>query len=204
LGDEGRDPEVLAFATELAARYREQPTAVDPSLAGIALRLAAMGGDRALFDDYRRRFEQAKVPADRDRYLEALGAFRNPAIREEALRYALAGPVRPNELFDVAGQLTESDEGSDRLLRWVTENYSTIASRLPPDYVAFLAFAGGGCSAERLAGAQRLFTVPEHRVDGTGKQLDRVAQQVEDCLALRRREGTAARRYLEGFDVAGR
>jgi alanyl aminopeptidase len=204
LGDEGRDPEVLAFATELAARYREQPTAVDPSLAGVALRLAAMGGDRALFDDYRRRFEQAKVPADRDRYLEALGAFRNPAIREEALRYALAGPVRPNELFDVAGQLTESDEGSDRLLRWVTENYSTIASRLPPDFVAFLAFAGGGCSAERLAGAQRFFAVPEHRVDGTGKQLDRVAQQVEDCLALRRREGTAARRYLEGFDVAGR
>lgn len=202
LGDEGADPEVRRYAASLARTYQTNPSAVDPSLVGVVLRLAAADGDRALFDAFRQRFEQSRVPADRGRYLEALGSFKRPELREEALRYALSGPLRPNELFTIPGNLAEDEAGRDRLYRWATDHYGAIAARIPPDFIVYLPFVASGCSLERLESARAFFSAPEHRVEGTEKQLARIADQVHDCAGLRRREGPVVAAYLARFGAA--
>jgi alanyl aminopeptidase len=62
----GRDEATLVRAETMAKAYLEDPSAVDPSLAEVALSLAAIRGDRALFDGYRRRFETTQVPIERN------------------------------------------------------------------------------------------------------------------------------------------
>ncbi len=197
LGREGRDASVLEAARTLARSYMDGTGAVDPALAGVALQLAALGAGQELFDEYKGRLENAATPADRARYLSALGGFDRVELRQAALAYSLAGPLRPNEIFTPGGTMAADAAGRELGYRWLTDSYEKITSRIPPMFAGFMPFFAGGCSAERLAHAETFFAEPEHQVPGTDKQLAKVAEQVRDCVALREREGEAVARYLK-------
>ncbi len=198
LGRDGRDEAVLRQAGALAEKFMADPESVDPSLAGVALQLNALHGDHALYQRCRAAFESAKVPAIRRSYLGALGGFDDPAIEEEALRYALEGPLRTNELFAIPfGIANRTDRGADRAFRWVLENYDKIATKLPLAFLPFLTNMASGCSAERLAKAREFFAAPSHDVPGTAKELGQVTDQVNDCVGLRAREGAKVAAYLK-------
>jgi alanyl aminopeptidase len=200
LGDEGEDPGVRRFAREQAAALLQDPRAVPPSIAPACLALFAMDSDAARFEDLTRRFEAAKTPTERGLYLQALGMFRDPALVDRALDYAFSGPLRTNELFAIPQGVGETAEGRERLWRWMTENYSRLGERLPPEFMGFMPFFAGGCSAERLGAARTFFADPAHQGPGTDRTLGRVAARVEGCLSLRSREGEDVRRFLEQPD----
>ena len=82
----------------------------------------------------------------------------------------------------------------------MTENYATLAERLPPEFMGFMPFFAGGCSAERLESARAFFGEPEHQATGTQRMVGRVSAQVDECLALRAREGDSVRGFLEGAE----
>jgi alanyl aminopeptidase len=199
LGDEGHDAQVREHAARVARAWLADPSAVDPSMAGTALQVAALDGDRSLFEEYRKRFEAATIPAERSRYLSALGAFRDPALVEEALAYTLKGPLRPQEVFAIplraAGQSPAQEE---RVYRWMTENYVFLASRMPPPVAAtYLPYFAAGCSAERLAAARIFFADPARNLPGTEVELAKVGEAVKSCVELREREGRAVSNYLQ-------
>jgi alanyl aminopeptidase len=101
LGDAGRDEGVLTAMEALARAYVADPASVEPSLADTAIELSAIRGDAKLFDLYRQRFEAAKIPAERRRFLSALGNFRDPALTDRALDYVFTGPLRPQEVLAI-------------------------------------------------------------------------------------------------------
>ena len=199
MGREGRDPEALREADELAQRYQTDPSSVEPAMAAVALQLHAFRGDRARYDQYRQALESAKVPAIRSNYLNALGWFEDPALQDEALRYSLSGALRPNELSAVARALASyTERGRDRAFRWVQENYDLIRTRMPESSMARWPAYCAGCSEERLAAGKQFFSDPAHRVTGTDKAMERTAESVMDCVSLRAREGSAVAAYLRG------
>jgi len=198
LGNVGEDDEVLAYAERLARAYLDDPSSVDPSLAGTALSLAAKRGDAELYETYVARFEEPRTPVERARFLGSLGDFEDPELQRRALAYTLEGPLRPTELFAIPGSVASTDAAADRVFDWFVTNYDAIASSLPPDFRPFLVGVAGGCSAERLERGREFFTQPEHEVEGTLIQLAKVTAQVEDCVGLREREGEAVAHYLRG------
>lgn len=198
LADKGRDTTLLAHAEHLAASYRRDPASIDPALATNALRLSAIRGDNALFDAYSKAFETTQVPADRQRYLVSLGEFRAPAMVDRAMAFALDGPLRPQEVLTIPNVVSQGDLANDnRSYEWMTANYAAIAKRLPPDFVAFLPQFADGCSAERLEAATVFFADPAHQVEGTHKELAKVADSVTNCVNLRKREGQAVAQFLK-------
>jgi alanyl aminopeptidase len=197
LGDAGRDPQVRRFAVEQAAAYLEDPGSVPSSIASVCLSLAAMEGGEPQFEAMRQRFESASTPSERSRYLLSLGAFRDPEVVDRALDYAFSGPLRPNELFTIPRGVRETPAGAERAWRWLTEHYAQIGARLPGEYMAYMPYFAAGCSAERLEAARAFFDATEHQAQGTARTLSRVADGVEECLALRAREGASVREYLE-------
>ena len=196
LADEGKDARVLAFADSLAKQHIASPGSVDPSMIGAALDLSALHGDEAMFNDYKRRFEQAEIPAERARYLSALGHFREPKIAEEAVRYSLTGPLRPQELFVIPTSLATALEHEDVPYKWMSENFGTIASKVPPMFMVYMPLMAGGCSLPRLEAAKKFFADPAHVVPGSEKELAKVSDSVTDCAGLREREGTVIAAYL--------
>jgi alanyl aminopeptidase len=196
LGDEGHDEEVLARAEALASSFLRDRRSVDPSLIAQSLRLAAIRGDSTLFREYQRRFEGATVPADRERFLEALGTFRDPALRRRALDYALTGPLRPQEYFQIPQAVGALPRQRDESWAWWERHYDEVVARMPPEYAMFVPFAAAGCSAERLKSANAFFADPKRQKPGTMNMLAKVSEGTRDCLELRQREGAAVDRFL--------
>jgi hypothetical protein len=197
LGRDGRDPAVLAYAAKVTAAYLADPAQGDPSVVGVALKLRALSGDRALFDEFRRRIEAATVPADRERFLAALGYFRSPELMEEALRFAAAGPLRPQEMFEIPQGVGTAVAAEERPYRFMKENYEVIRAKLPPMFLIFMTHFANGCSEERAKDASAFFSEPPHAVPGTDKEMAKVAEGVRDCASLRSREGGAVAAYLQ-------
>jgi aminopeptidase N len=204
LGDTGNDAELRAFADSVAHAYMETGHAADPSLVGSSLALTAIDGDQALFDRYRSEFESAQVPADRARYLNALGSFRAPALIEQALAYVLEGPLRPNELADIPIALRSYPPNRRFTFAWLLDNHDQFSERMPPPRRLFLPRAAEGCSLERLERAREFFGQPEHQVPGTLRELARVEEAVMSCAELRRREGESVGAYLRSAVAADR
>jgi alanyl aminopeptidase len=196
LGDDGKDETVLAHAERLARDFLKDRGSVDPSLVGTVLRLAAIRGDEDLFEEFRKRFETGAIPTDRRPLLTALGSFRDPKLRERALKYALTGPIRPHELTWIADAMSVESRYRDQTWAWWQANYDQVASRMPPEYTVFLPLTAGGCSEERLRQAEAFFADPKHSPPGTLKELAKVAEGVRDCVNLRAREGEAVARAL--------
>ena len=196
MGRDGRDPAVLAEAARVTTGYLADPASADPSIVGVALQLRALSGDRALFDEFKRRLEAATVPADRERYLEALGYFRAPELVDEALRFAVAGSLRPQEIFEIPHGIATAVSNEGRPYQFVTENYEMIRAKLPPMFLAFMPHFAVGCSEERAKSARAFFAEEAHIAPGIDKEMAKVAEAVKDCAALRSREGGAVAAYL--------
>ena len=193
LARHGDDEAVWQFVNEQLPRYLQDPAAVHPSLVGTLVSLAATRGDAALFDEFQKRFENAKTPADRARYLDALGSFLDPALRQRARDLSLTSAVRPTEIYDLAGSTATEEERED-MYRWITANYDAFTKKLPPAFAAGMPFIAAGCSPERVERAREFFAT--RKVEGTDRQMARIAEQVSDCAALRAREMEAVSRYL--------
>jgi alanyl aminopeptidase len=196
LGDTGQDAAVRDHCKKLAAQYIDDTSAIDPSLAGAALRVAMIDGTAEDFETCRKMAENTKVPTERSRFLRALGAFGDPALQDEALKYVLSGEVRPTETFTVVGGISHTDEGSAKVFQWMMDNYELITSRIPEAYAAYMPYFVSGCSEERLAVARKFFADPKHSVDGTEANLNKVSDSVMDCVNLREREGARVADYL--------
>jgi alanyl aminopeptidase len=195
LGRAGRK-DVLQHALKLAEAYMSDTTSIDPSLVGPALRLAAKQGDRELFETYKKHFEAARSPVDREQFLIALGAFQSPELRRAALAYAKEDTIRPNEIFTVGQGMSGDIGGRDLVFSWFTENYDFILERVPPMFTSFSPFVASGCSAERLQAATEFFNQASRNTPGVTKTLSRVSEQVNECVDLRTREGKAVAQFL--------
>jgi alanyl aminopeptidase len=196
LGRDGHDPAVLDYGSEVARSHMADPSTADPSVVGVALQLHALRGDRALFDEYRRRAETATIPAERQRFLGAMGYFRAPALVDEALRYAIEGKLRPQEVFTIPFGVGTSVANEARPYAFFTENFEAVQKKLPPMFLAFMPGIATGCSEERAAAARTFFADPKRMAPGMEKEMAKVSEGVKDCVALRSREGAAVASYL--------
>ena len=78
----------------------------------------------------------------------------------------------------------------------MSENFGTIASKVPPMYLVYMPIMASGCSQERLQKAKVFFSDPAHQVSGYEMELNKVADSVNDCAGLRQREGALVSAYL--------
>ena len=190
----GDDPRVWDFVREQFPKYMENPASVPPTLASTVVTLSAVKGDAALFDELQKRFESAAVPAERSRFLGALGRFRDPALKGRAREYSLTNAVRPNEFFLLWGGGDTAAE-RDELFTWTTTNFDAIIKRLPPMFAGAMAGIAGGCEPSRIEKTREFFAA--RKIPGTERQLARVAEQVNECAALRDREMAIISSYLK-------
>jgi aminopeptidase N len=195
LGEHGMDNEVMTWAGTAARQYLQNPASVDPSVAGTALELAARRGDQALFDEYRTRFESTKLPAERARFLAALGKFRNPQQLEQALAYSVSGPLRPQERLTIPRNVAEDETLKARVWAWLKENRGQLVGRIPPDYVTRLTGFAECCDSTRIEEVQWYFA--EANTPGTREELAKVFDSIRDCAALKAREEMAVMQALK-------
>jgi alanyl aminopeptidase len=203
----GHDSRVIAYAESLGRAYRRNPSSIPASLAETGVVLAALNGDRALFDDYRHRFETTNVPIERPLYLAGLGSFRDPALRRAALDYALQGPLRPQEPLMIPAAMAFNSLGADagrgsallypdEVTEWMFAHFDELRAKLPPNFGTRIMNLGGGYSTARVNALRAFFAEPAHQVQGGGATLGRMSDAIEECANVHERESERVARWL--------
>jgi alanyl aminopeptidase len=202
LGSYGRDRRVIDQARLIADSYLANSSGVDAALAGPALALVAEGGHAGQYQQFLRRFEEAKLPAERERFLLAIASVRDTALLARTLDYLIKGPLRAPEIESAMRTIARLPENEPRLFEWTMRNWPALVERIPDWSLPDLVRTAGVCSPQRLEKARAFFGDPSHHAAGMDKELERLADQVRDCSALRAREGESVARYLNGLRVS--
>ena len=184
LGTIGKDPEVIAQAKEMAAKYLTDQSSVDSTLAQSAMEIAAMNGDAAFFDQLQKVAETSTNPELQEGALQLLAVFKDPALAKRSLDYAVSGKVRNQD--SVIELLIALRGANTRDLAWqyIQQNWSKVQAQVTTSMgAALVSGTGGFCSAEKRDEVMNFFET--HKVPASERALARARDQINDCIELR-------------------
>jgi len=179
----GRDPERIEKARATAGQYMKAPESVDADLAGKALGIAAQNGDAALYDQYVAHLKTAKTPEEYGHYLQALGAFPDPALAKRTFDLVLGPEVKNQDLFALYFPLINYEI---QPVAWdlFKSNFPTILKKVDSaDGVGFAQVASIFCNAKLRDDSQKFFA--EQNLPGTKRILENGKDNVNACIQVR-------------------
>jgi puromycin-sensitive aminopeptidase len=194
-GTLGDDSAVQARAAEVFAAAADRPGAVDAGVLAAVIHILAHTGDSARYDDFVRRFREAKTPQEEQRYLQALGGFRPAPLVARTLVRCLDGEVRTQ---DAPLLLRNMLYGVDsRALTWqfVQANWERMSKAYPTTGVRRMLEGVIGLATPEWEREVRAF-VQARQVNLGGKTLEQYLEQLGIAVRLGQREGAALRGYL--------
>ncbi len=202
LGYTGRDPEALAQARALVQRSFSDPAVLDPSLAATAVSLAALEGDAALFDQFQQRMESATTPEQRALYRNGLAKFRDPALVQRALEYAVSGRMRNQDSPLFIANVLDEPEARDTAWEFVKANWTAVkATFTPSSGAAVVEAAGSFCDARGRDDVREFFA--RNPVSAAEASLAKTLEQINNCAALRQSQRTHLADWLAGQSAPG-
>ena len=188
LGDLGNDPEVIAQAKTMAEDYLKDQTSVDPTLAQVALRVAAIHGDAAFFDRLQDVFETSNNPDLQETALDLLGEFEEPALATRALNFAVSGKVRNQDSVLLIGGMLGGQHTRDLTWKYVKDNWPQVHAQMTEWMEARLVSgAGSFCSASKRDEVMNFFAT--HKMHAAARTLLQTRDRINDCIDLRSMQG---------------
>jgi alanyl aminopeptidase len=187
---EGRDPDLLAEADQLARKWLADRSAVEPDLAGAVLSVAAENGGREFFDLLLRVARETKDRRQRGHIIRALGSFRDPQIARAALALLLGDDFDTREtmgLFfgpmdDPRTRRLPFEFGQEHYDELVAKNKS--AGGMMGEYAAMLPMVSSSlCDEESRAQTEAFFRERVAKTAGGTRTLNQVLERIQLCIA---------------------
>ncbi len=123
-------PEAIRQATHYADMEANDPTSVDPNLAGLYVAAAAITGDRARFDRYvdiyTTRKDASASPQETNRYLYSLADFRKPDIMSRIFTLMDDGTIPQEAIGRVLRQMLALNHAQVPAWNYIKANWPTI------------------------------------------------------------------------------
>jgi aminopeptidase N/puromycin-sensitive aminopeptidase len=196
MGGVGNDPATLSRARELAAKALGNPTAVDPSLLETVFGLAASSGDAAWYDKLVAAMADAKNPQEYYRYFYSLVGFRDPALHQRALQYAISPDMRNQDMPNFLGALMFNRYSRAAAWQFIKEHWPEIQKK-------FTTWGGAGlvgstsalCDAEAREDVKQFFAA--HPVPAAERGLRQALERIESCVAFRELQSQNLNAWLE-------
>ncbi len=196
----GKDPDLIAKAVELAARWRDLGAATRPLVLQIAVDADANVASKIMRD--------VVTEQDRTRRGEMLGALamqRDPKRYEAALALVLDPKVDVRESVALLyGTSTEATRAiAERFLR---KNEAKLLARLPVDSVTGLSggFSGllaASCDKTKRDEAKKYALEHYGKMPGGVQVIEQVFEGMDQCIATRELIGPQLRGWLSGVKI---
>jgi aminopeptidase N len=184
LGNIGKDPEVIAEAKELAAKYLADQSSVDGTLAHTAMGIAAINGDSAFYDQLQKVAETATNPEVQEGSLRLLAEFKDASLERRSLDYTVSGKVRNQDSVIELLIMLQGTDTRDLAWQYIQQNWPKVKAQLTTSMGGYLVSGTGSfCSAEKRDEVVSFFAT--HRVPASERALTRAKDQINDCIELR-------------------
>ena len=181
----GRDPAANAQARTLVDRELKKSGAVDATLAGTVIQLAADAGDVALYDAYLARHRSAKSPEDRDRYLFALASFSDPVLMKRTIELALSKDVRTQDTAILLGGVLTGPGGWEHAWPIVRDRWTDVIAHTDPAFGTSNLLGGLGSFCDTGAADELESFFKTHDARGAERTVRQTIEQVRSCAALK-------------------
>jgi aminopeptidase N len=196
LGSAG-DPGVIAEARKNTDHILANDGTVDAQVVADSIMIAARYGDRALYDRLQDMAEKETDPRRKSLALFSLGRFRDPALVERTLEYAVSGKVRNQDSGGLVASLLEDSQTAPESWAYVKANWDKVHAQLTAGTGKTLVGATGFfCSVAERTDVQQFFTA--HPVAGSDRELGLALQTMDGCIALRAAQGPKLAEWLAG------
>ena len=196
-GVTGNDTDVQQQARALAVRYIADPASLPSSLAPTVLQVAAVSGDRALYDQYVAQLGKlAAQPEEYYRFFNALSWFRDPALVAATLELAVSPTVRTQDTGTLIAALLEHPWSREAAWTFTKARWQSLIGMLGvfqgvPQIVGGL---GSMCSTREAADVKAFFAKNPLPAVQRGLQLS--IERIENCTALDARQSPTLATWL--------
>jgi hypothetical protein len=166
----------------------QNPSSVDPNVAGTALGLAALQGDAQLYEDYRAHAQAAKTPEEHYRYVDAMTDFPQRELAQRTLEAALSPELRAQDLFRPIFGLMGNPAAQQFAWDFMKSHWSELQKKSAGGFgQGFGGLAGTFCSAEARQDLQQWFQ--QHPDPGSNRGLRLGMERLNDCVRLKEQQG---------------
>jgi aminopeptidase N len=203
LGTAGEDPEVLEQARALVGKHLKDGAAANPTVLENAVRLAAIHGDAALYDQYLEQSRKAQVPEDRYLYQEALTRFQDPALIQRTLAYSISDEVRTQDAGRMLGAMYTNPAARAAAWKFVKTNWDQVQSKLGFSLGGIRMIAGTGnfCDAAAREDVEKF--VAEHHIPARSRSVRSALERINSCMELRAAQEERLATWLRSHAAAG-
>jgi aminopeptidase N len=197
VGVTGNDTAVQQQAVQLAGKYLDDPTSLPATLASTVLQVAAISGDRALYDKYMAQLGKLQnQPQEYYRVFSALAAFRDPALVQRTLEFALSPGVRSQDTGGLIADVLAQPESAAAAWAFTKAQWPALTKKLGtfqgiPTIVQAL---GTMCSTAEAADVRQFFM--QNPVPTSARTLQQSIERIENCAAVKARQAPALARWL--------
>ena len=197
LGGTARDPEAIRVARRLTESELDSPGSLDPNLLNEVVRVAALGGDAALYDRYLARSKQAVDPEEHYRYLYALASFSDPSLIQRTIDYILSPDVRSQDAALFVARLLTNPDAQARaweLLRARWDDFQKKTGQVfgAPGVASAL---GSFCDSTSAGELQQFFA--EHKVPEAERTIQQAVERISSCAELAATQGPKLAAWLD-------
>jgi aminopeptidase N len=201
MGYSGRDPEVLAEAKKVAEQALANPDSLDRTIASLAIHLAVLDGDQALYEKLFERLKSAKSPAEYYIYLGSLTQFSDPKLLDRTLQYAVSPDVRSQDTLGLIAGVVENRAGGELGWNFVRSHWPDIEK-----------VGGGFTSGEVVAATSALCDAglrdevkdffSSHKVPTAERTLKQSLESMSNCVDLKAQQQELLADWLQQHATA--
>ncbi|HEX4386073.1 MAG TPA: M1 family metallopeptidase, partial [Myxococcales bacterium] len=186
VGDEGADTALRAEAQKLALRWLANHSVASPELAATALYLAALDGDAMLYDRFLTAAKAEQNRLDRQRILNALGAFRDPELLARGFQTYLGDDFDPREAYSLIAGPASYAGTRELAYNFATKNFDAIVAKMPRDFGGSVPRLGAGfCDEEHFKAMDSFFSTRARSFAGGERRLTQTLEQIQQCAAFK-------------------
>ncbi len=186
LADLGRDQHLRAQAGQLAQAWlKDEATLVAPNRA-LVLRVAAIDGDRTLFDALAEKARASSDRTERADIYAALSRFQSPALARSARELWLSAQYDVRELMEAVGEYNGGQVAAMEMLDFLKANFKQLTARLPPESVSrFPRLLTGACTLEQALAIEQFLGPALAAYEGGVTTLAQTVESIRLCAAQR-------------------
>ncbi|MBX9570607.1 MAG: M1 family metallopeptidase [Candidatus Obscuribacterales bacterium] len=188
MGTVGNHEETQKKATEMFAKYKKDPSAIDPNLVPAVVGILAASGDKARYEEFVDAWKNGKTPQEEERYLFALAGFKHDDLLKETLKRTTNGEVRTQNAPYLLRSVMMNVHG--RKLAWehLTNSWEYITTKYPDNSIARMLEGVTALVCPEMEKTVVQF-IKDHPVKQGGKTIDQHLERLHVAVKFKEREG---------------
>ncbi|HEY2908084.1 MAG TPA: ERAP1-like C-terminal domain-containing protein, partial [Vicinamibacterales bacterium] len=192
----GNDPGLAIEARSALEQSLSGGGAMEASAAKAVAAVAARHGNTALFDELLNASQRAASPAERYRYLYALGAFEDPALIDRGLNFALTPDLRSQDAPTFIGAFLANPVARPRTWTFVKQHWDQVGPKttIAGGDVRLVESLGAFCDARSRDDIKDFFKA--HKLPAASRALEQTLERINNCIAMKDKGSAAVAAWL--------